>query len=197
MPAALLRAATLAASAPAHADRERRQVKTAVTMATASPERVRAVVAPVVASAGFDLEDVSMRAAGRRRILRISVDRDGGISMDDVALVSQQLSQVLDETDVMGGQPYVLEVGSPGVDRPLTEPRHWRRASGRLVEAVLADGTTVTGRVQAVEHADVVLDLGEHDRRVAISDVRRALVQVEFGRTPTDAGPGRPADAEA
>jgi ribosome maturation factor RimP len=157
-------------------------VKTAVTMATASPERVRAVVAPVVASAGLDLEDVTVRAAGRRRLLQVSVDRDGGVSLDDVALVSQRLSQVLDETDVMGGQPYVLEVGSPGVDRPLTEPRHWRRASGRLVEAVLADGTTVTGRVQAVEPVDVVLDLGGSDRRVPMSDVRRARVQVEFGR---------------
>jgi ribosome maturation factor RimP len=164
-------------------------VKTAVTMATASPERVRAVVAPVVASAGLDLEDVSLRAAGRRRLLRVSVDRDGGISLDDVALVSQRLSQVLDETDVMGGEPYVLEVGSPGVDRPLTEPRHWRRATGRMVEAVLADGSTVTGRVAAVEHDDVVLDLGEHDRRVALGQVRRAQVQVEFGR-PAEPGPG-------
>jgi ribosome maturation factor RimP len=168
-------------------------VNTAVTMATASPERVRAVVAPVVASAGFDLEDVSLRAAGRRRLLTVSVDRDGGVTLDDVALVSQQLSQVLDDTDVMGGEPYVLEVGSPGVDRPITEPRHWRRATGRVVEAVLADGTTVTGRVQAVEHAEVVLDLGEHDRRVAMGDVRRARVQVEFGRVPAEEGqPGEP-----
>jgi ribosome maturation factor RimP len=160
-------------------------VKTVVTMATASPERVRAVVAPVVASAGLDLEDVSVQAAGRRRLLRVSVDRDGGVSLDDVALVSQRLSQVLDETDVMGGQPYVLEVGSPGVDRPLTQPRHWRRATGRLVEATLADGTTLTGRVQAVEHDDIVLDLGDVDRRVPITDVTRARVQVEFGRSET------------
>jgi ribosome maturation factor RimP len=153
-------------------------------MATASPERVRAVVAPVVASAGLDLEDVSLRAAGRRRLLRVSVDRDGGVSLDDVAVVSQQISEVLDASDLMGGEPYVLEVGSPGVDRPLTEPRHWRRATGRLVEAVLADGSVVTGRLAAVEHAEVVLDVGDTDRRVAMADVRRAQVQVEFGRQP-------------
>ena len=156
-------------------------------MATASPERVRAVVAPVVASIGLDLEDVSLRAAGRRRLLRVSVDRDGGVTLDDVALVSQRLSQALDDTDVMGGEPYVLEVGSPGVDRPLTEPRHWRRASGRLVEAMLDDGSTLTGRVAAVEHDEVVLDLGGHDRRVPITTVRQARVQVEFGRAEPEA----------
>jgi ribosome maturation factor RimP len=161
-------------------------------MATASPERVRAVVAPVVASAGLDLEDISVSSAGRRRLLRISVDRDGGVSMDDVALVSQKVSAVLDESDVMGGQPYVLEVGSPGVDRPLTEQRHWRRASGRLVEAVLADGSTVTGRVAAVDTDEVVLDSTGSDRRVRLVDVRRAKVQVEFGGHPSD---GQPPDA--
>jgi ribosome maturation factor RimP len=155
-------------------------------MATASPERVRAVVAPVVTSAGLDLEDISVTSAGRRRLLRISVDRDGGVSMDDVALVSQKVSQVLDDTDVMGGQPYVLEVGSPGVDRPLTEQRHWRRAAGRLVEAVLADGSTVTGRVAAVDADEVVLDSPGSDRRLRLVDVRRAKVQVEFGGPPSD-----------
>ncbi len=162
-------------------------------MATASPERVRAVVAPVVASAGLDLEDVSVSSAGRRRLLRISVDRDGGVSLDDVALVSQKVSQVLDDTDVMGGQPYVLEVGSPGVDRPLTEQRHWRRAAGRLVEAVLADGSTVTGRVAAVDTDEVVLDSPGSDRRLRLVDVRRAKVQVEFGGPATDGGTDRAA----
>ena len=156
-------------------------------MATANPERVRAVVAPVVAAAGLDLEDLSVTAAGRRRLLRIGVDRDGGVSLDDVALVSKRLSQALDETDVMGGQPYVLEVGSPGVDRPLTEHRHWRRAVGRLVEVSLADGTAVTGRVLAVETDGAVLDVPGGDRRVALGQVRRARVQVEFGqREPVD-----------
>jgi ribosome maturation factor RimP len=90
-------------------------------------------------------------------------------------------------------------VGSPGVDRPLTEPRHWRRATGRLVEAELADGTSLTGRVQAVGHEDVVLDLGEHDRRVAMTDVRMARVQVEFGRSTAAAAEAsaEPAEPEA
>jgi ribosome maturation factor RimP len=154
-------------------------------MAAASPERVRAVVAPVVAAAGLDLEDVSVTAAGRRRLLRVAVDRDGGVSLDDVAAVSQLLSETLDASDVMGGQPYVLEVGSPGLDRPLTQPRHWRRALGRLVAVTLADGSALRGRVLAVEDEGVVLDVpgkGGGDRRLAFGSVVRAKVEVEFRR---------------
>ncbi len=160
-------------------------------MAAASPERVRAVVAPVVAAAGLDLEDLSMTSAGRRRLLRIAVDRDGGVSLDDIALVSQRVSERLDESDVMGAQAYVLEVGSPGIDRPLTEPRHWRRATGRLVEAVRADGTTVTGRVLVVDAAGVTLDVPGGDRRLGFDEVARARVQVEFARgsDPVEADP--------
>ena len=159
-------------------------------MAAASPDRVRAVVAPVVAAAGLDLEDLSLTSAGRRRLLRIAVDRDGGVSLDDVALVSQRLSERLDESDVMGGQPYVLEVGSPGVDRPLTQSRHWRRATGRLVEAVLADGSTVSGRVLVVDGDGATLDVPGGDRRVGFGQVARARVQVEFGRGAEGAAAG-------
>jgi len=161
-------------------------------MAAASPDRVRAVVAPVVAAAGLDLEDLSLASAGRRRVLRIAVDRDGGVSLDDVALVSQRVAEQLDATDVMGEQPYVLEVGSPGVGRPLTEPRHWRRATGRLVEAVLADGSTVVGRVLVVEADDVTLAVPGGDRRLRMAEVVRAQVQVEFGSAGAPDEPAEP-----
>jgi ribosome maturation factor RimP len=161
-------------------------------MATTNPDRVRAVVAPVVVAAGMDLEDLTVTAAGRRRLLRIGVDRDGGVSLDDVAGLSQRLSHALDETDVMGGQPYVLEVGSPGLDRPLTEHRHWRRAVGRLVEASLADGTAVTGRVLGVDSDGAVIDVPGGHRRVSLEQVRRARVQVEFGSVERVDVPGQP-----
>jgi ribosome maturation factor RimP len=157
-------------------------------MATANPERVRAVVAPVVSAAGLDLENLTVTSAGRRRLLRIGVDRDGGVSLDDVALVSQRVSQALDDTDVMGGQPYVLEVGSPGVDHPLSHPRHWRRAVGRIVQVQLIDGGAVTGRLLAVGADDIVIDVPGADRRLGMSQVRHARVQVEFGAA-ADAGP--------
>ena len=81
-----------------------------------------------------------MTPAGKRRLLRVVVDRDGGVDLDDVAGVSTAVSAALDESDAMGGAPYVLEVTSPGVDRPLTAPRHWRRATDPLVKVATAEG---------------------------------------------------------
>src|SRR6266487_3252309 len=95
----------------------------------------------------------------RRRLVRVIVDGDGGVSLDAVAEVNQAVSAALDEADVMGSAPYVLEVSSPGVDRPLTEPRHWRRAAGRLVKVKVAGEGTITGRVLAAGDSGVTLDL--------------------------------------
>ena len=105
---------------------------------TATP-RVLALLEPVVSAAGFDLEDLTVSAAGKRSIVRVLVDKDGGVTLDDVADVSRLVSEALDVADeqdpTLLGTSYVLEVSSPGVDRPLTEPRHWRRNVGRLVSA--------------------------------------------------------------
>ena len=98
------------------------------------------VAEPVVHALGMDLESVKVTTAGRRRLLRMVVDSDGGVSLDDAALASRELSVKLDASDVMGDMPYTLEVSSPGVDRPLTEPRHWQRAVGRLVRVPLTAG---------------------------------------------------------
>lgn len=145
--------------------------------------RLVELLGPVVAAEGFDLEDVTVTPAGRRRLVRVVVDRDGGVSLDDVADVSQSVSKRLDEVDVLGGSPYVLEVTSPGVDRPLTEPRHWRRARGRLVKAELREGASVEGRVIEADESGVELD---GDRRFAYAELARGRVQVEFNRR--DAG---------
>lgn len=151
-------------------------------MGAAAPDRVRAVVAPVVAAAGLDLEECEVTPAGRRRVLRVVVDKDGGVTLDDIAEVSQQLSERLDAKDPLGGQPYTLEVTSPGVDRPLTLPRHWRRATGRLVRAVLTDGGALTGRVVDVTEDAVVLDVDGRSRELPLATVARATVEVEFRR---------------
>ncbi|KAB2341751.1 ribosome maturation factor RimP [Actinomadura rudentiformis] len=118
-----------------------------------------ALLEPAVAEAGFDLEEVDVRPAGRRRLVKIVVDADGGVSLDDVATLSQTASDLLDGSNVMGTSPYVLEVTSPGVDRPLTEPRHWRRAVGRLVVAPLTAGGQIEGRVVEADETAVVLDV--------------------------------------
>src|SRR6266571_2177117 len=115
-----------------------------------SPEmegRIADVIDPVIAAAGMDLESVRVSAAGRRRMLRVVVDSDRGVSLDDAATISRKLSAALDAAPVMGDFPYTLEVSSPGVDRPLTDPRHWRRAVGRLVQVTAAEAGPISGRV--------------------------------------------------
>src|SRR5499427_6986895 len=104
----------------------------------ADPAELERLLEPIVRAAGMDLESVRVGSAGRRRLLRVVVDGDGGVSLDDIALVSREVSARLDATGAMGEAPYTLEVSSPGVDRPLTQPRHWRRAVGRLVRLPLA-----------------------------------------------------------
>lgn len=149
---------------------------------SAALERARRALAPVVAARGYDLEDASLTPAGTRRVLRVVVDRDGGVGLDEVAELSRELSAALDDSGVLGAGPYVLEVSSPGVDRPLTLPRHWRRAAGRLVTASLAGGGQVTGRVTAAEDDAVVLATPAGERRLAFAELRRGHVQVEFRR---------------
>jgi ribosome maturation factor RimP len=148
-----------------------------------------ALLGPVVAERGLDLEDVVVTPAGKRRLLRVIVDQDGGVELDAVAAVSSAVSQVLDESSVMGGAPYVLEVTSPGVDRPLTEPRHWRRNVSRLVKAGLADGTTVLGRISAADDESVTLDVDGVERRLELAAVTSGRVQVEFNRPGSSPGP--------
>src|SRR5271170_7386614 len=119
----------------------RRTAKAAGEAARASVDeaRIADVIRPVIDAAGMDLESVRVSAAGRRRLLRVVVDSDRGVSLNDAAAISRQLSAALDTVAVMGDFPYTLEVSSPGVDRPLTDPRHWRRAVGHLVQVTVTD----------------------------------------------------------
>src|SRR4051794_16648610 len=104
-----------------------------------------------IGSLGLDLEAVDLSSAGKRRVLRVAIDKDGGVTMDDIADATREVSRVLDETDGRGEQAYPLEVSSPGVARPLTLPRHWRRNPGRLVKVVPAEGDPVTGRITGTD----------------------------------------------
>jgi ribosome maturation factor RimP len=149
--------------------------------ATSNRDRLRQLLEPVVTAGGGDLEDVVVTPAGRRRLLRVVVDADGGVSLDGIAALSTAISAALDDSDVMPG-PYVLEVTSPGVDRPLTEPRHWRRAASRLVAAVLTAGGEVRGRVVEADEGGVTLDTGGGVRHLAYAEIARARVEVEFTR---------------
>lgn len=164
--------------------------------------RLAGWIAPVVEGAGYDLEELVVTPAGRRSVVRVVVDRDAGVTLDDIAEVSRTVSEVLDTNDDgMGRTPYVLEVTSPGVDRPLTEQRHWRRNTGRLVAVTVGPaGSTeqVTGRVTAVDGAGVTLAVEAQGkpgakkraptpRSVPWAELGAGRVQVEFARS----GPAR------
>ena len=150
--------------------------------------RLAGLIRPVVAAAGMDLESVRTTVAGRRRLLRVVVDSDHGVSLDDAAEVSRDVSAALDATDVMGDVPYTLEVSSPGVDRPLTDPRHWRRAVGRLVEVTAADAGPISGRVLAADADGVTLDVAGDHRRFGYAALGAGAIQVEFGHPQTELG---------
>jgi ribosome maturation factor RimP len=153
-------------------------------MAPIQRDRLAALIGPAVAAAGYDLETVTVSQAGRRSLVRVVVDSDTGVSLDDIAAASKVVSAVLDEDGdgVTGMNPYVLEVTSPGVDRPLTEPRHWRRAAGRLVTVPVTGQGSVTGRVLRADEGGVVLDVAGTEREFGYAELGKGSVQVEFNR---------------
>jgi ribosome maturation factor RimP len=148
----------------------------------ATRDRIEAELAGPLADLGLDVEAVELTPAGKRRVLRVAVDKDGGVTLDEVAAATRAVSAVLDVSDALGEQPYTLEVTSRGVSRPLTLPRHWRRNRGRLVKVTLTDGEQVTGRIGVSTESVVTLQVDREDRDIAYADVAKALVQIEFKR---------------
>lgn len=158
-------------------------------------DRLESELTQPLASLGLDVEAVELTPAGKRRILRVAVDKDGGVTLDDVADATREINRVLDESDVMGERPYTLEVTSRGVDRPLTLQRHWRRNESRLVKVTAQEGGVFTGRVLASDEDGATLDVAGRQRRIAYADVKRALVQIEFNRPGSAAGEDEEGDA--
>jgi ribosome maturation factor RimP len=164
--------------------------------------KLRDLIATVVDEAGFDLEELVEQRVGARTLLRVVVDGDDGVSLDDVAELSQAVSAALDEAElaepgVLGDKAYDLELSSPGVSRTLTLPRHWRRARGRLVKATGPDGAELTGRVLSSTDDEVTLlvtivhkpgqKATETERTFGHADLTKAKVQVEFNRAAFEA----------
>jgi ribosome maturation factor RimP len=160
-------------------------------------DRLARLLTPVAAGMGLDLDGVRVTSAGRRRLLRIVVDADGGVSLDDIALVSRDFSAELDAAGVMGETPYTLEVSSPGVDRPLREPRHWRRAAGRLVSVPLvspqAGPAVLEGRIISAGQDRVILDIAGAVREFGYGELGAGRIQVEFARLDDLPDSGEPA----
>ncbi|MBW8750694.1 MAG: ribosome maturation factor RimP [Propionibacteriales bacterium] len=145
-------------------------------------DRLAGLLAGPIEALGLDLEAVDLSKAGKRSVLRVAVDKDGGVDMDDIASATSEVSRVLDDSDVMGKSPYTLEVSSPGVDRPLTLPRHWRRNVSRLVKVTLSEGDEVTGRIVRADEHGAELDVEGTTQPIAFDDVAKARIQIEFKR---------------
>lgn len=157
-------------------------------MSQVSPDssRIADALRDRLSDLSLDLEAVELTPAGKRRVLRVAVDKDGGVTLDDIAEATRAVSGVLDDSVLMGETAYTLEVTSRGVDRPLTEPRHWRRNRDRLVKVSLHDGSQVTGRVTESDDAGVTLEVDGTPRHLAYDEVGKALVQIEFNRKRTE-----------
>lgn len=160
-------------------------------MSTTQSERLRGLLEPLVAARDLDLEEIEVTPAGKRRVLRIVVDSDEGVQLDECAELSREASQVLDDSDAMGGAPYTLEVTSPGADRPLTELRHYRRAVGRLIKAQLTEAAgagELVARITAVDDSGLDLEVpgvkGRKPtaRRLSFDEIAKARVELEFNR---------------
>ncbi|MBW5252351.1 ribosome maturation factor RimP [Streptomyces poriferorum] len=157
-------------------------------MSTTQSERLRGLVEPLVSAEQLDLEEIEVSRAGRRRVLRIIVDSEEGVELDACADLSRAISAKLDETDAMGEDEYVLEVSSPGADRPLTEHRHYVRATGRLARLTLNEGGELVARILAVDEEGLDLEVPgvkgrkPTSRRIAFDEIARARVELEFNR---------------
>jgi ribosome maturation factor RimP len=163
--------------------------------ATGGGEELSPVIADAVARAGFELEELQVQQAGRKQLVKVVVDGENGIGLDEVAEVSRAVSKALDERDDVLASAYTLEVTSPGLDRPLTRPRHWRRARLRKVAVRLAgaDGTGKGAEKGVEKFAARVGDAGDDGvellvdgqlRRVAYAEIEHAVIEVEFREPP-------------
>lgn len=145
-------------------------------------DQIEGLVRGPVEALGLDLEAVELKPGQSTRLLLVAVDADGGVSIDTIAEATRAISQVLDDTDAMGSQPYTLEVSSRGLSRPLTEPRHWRRNADRLVTVKLTDYSTLKGRIGSSDDEGVEIAVDGETRRVAYTAIMTAKVTPELNR---------------
>jgi ribosome maturation factor RimP len=149
-------------------------------------DQISELVTPAVSDQGFYLEDVHVATPGSHRIVTCIVDGDASLNLDQVTSVSRVISELLDEAAFMGETPFTLEVTSPGVDRPLTQPRHFAKNIDRLLKVIKLDGSEVIGRILSNTDHDVTLTITvkkeTSEQIVSLSEIKRAVVEIEFNR---------------
>jgi ribosome maturation factor RimP len=153
-------------------------------------DQISELITPALQQAGYFLEDVNLVTPGQHRIVTIIVDGERALNLDQVTVATKMISELLDEAQFMGETPFTLEVTSPGVDRPLTQPRHFSKNTDRLLKVVKTDGEVVTGRISSNTENDVTLLVTEKkeskDVVLKFSEIKRATVEIEFNRKDGD-----------
>lgn len=144
---------------------------------------ISGAITPAITAADCYLEEVTITPAGKSRILTVIVDSDSHLNLDQVTVVSRAVSEVVEALPALGDQPFTLEVTSPGVDRPLTQPRHWRKNKGRLINIVLIDGSAAKGRIGESADDSVTID----GKIIELALIKRATIEVEFKSLTADA----------
>jgi ribosome maturation factor RimP len=149
-------------------------------------DQISQLISPALHKAGYFLEDVNLVNPGQHRIVTVIVDGESALNLDQVTVASKLVSELLDEAAFMGETPFTLEVTSPGIDRPLTLPRHFAKNVDRLLKVTKTDGNVVTGRILSNNQDEVTLAVTEKkdvkEVTVALADIKRATVEIEFNR---------------
>jgi ribosome maturation factor RimP len=139
-------------------------------------EQVAAAITPAIESLGFYVEDIAITSAGKRSMLTVIVDGDTHLSLDQVTVATKAISEIVENLPTLGNNPFTLEVTSPGLDRPLTKPRHWQKNKDRLIKIILNDGKEITGRIKDSTQSAVTVD----EQVINFADVKRATLEIEF-----------------
>jgi len=153
-------------------------------------DQISEFISPALHKAGYFLEDINVVSPGQHRIVTVIVDGENALNLDQVTVASKLVSELLDEAPFMGETPFTLEVTSPGIDRPLTLPRHFAKNADRLLKVTKTDGEVVTGRILSNTNIDVTLTVTEKKDvkkvAIALADIKRAQVEIEFNRKDGD-----------
>jgi ribosome maturation factor RimP len=139
-------------------------------------EQVTAAITPIIESLGFYVEDIAITSAGKRSMLTVIVDGDTHLSLDQVTVATKAISEIVENLPTLGNNPFTLEVTSPGLDRPLTKPRHWQKNKDRLIKIILNDGKEITGRIKDSTQSSVTID----EQVINLADIKRATLEIEF-----------------
>ena len=139
-------------------------------------EEISAAIRPIIEATGNYLEELTITTAGKVKILTVIVDSEAHLNLDQVTAVTKEISLVIEELPVLGDNAFTLEVTSPGLDRPLTKPRHWRKNLARLVKITMANGQVIEGRIGAATETSVLVD----ENTVSFEDIKRAVLEIEF-----------------